>query len=282
MVSGALGALSTSNIMNNAQFVDGYGRNYQMDMTKVMVNNLANFNQHFTYMGLSQTPAQYAGFKAGNISYEFSQSQQGFASRQKLDTKFGWVGIETGSVSEANGVLGSMGSGAFNPGNASTNFAGVSAGYSLQDNSEMYGGVTMGRTRANANADSLITSYSNIQTMSYHAGYKTNLNLVNKDVLDFKMTVLPFITNGTANVSAVTGYNYTTDSDGNTSASPVNSSQAVSLRTSYRQYAATVSYSAPVKLAANDRAFLSFSTVFDNAGSKSVTPVVFAGYQARF
>lgn len=282
MVSGALGALSTSNIMNNAQFVDSYGRNYQMDMTKVMVNNLANFNQHFTYMGLSQTPVQYAGFKAGDVGYEFSQSQQGFATRQKLDTKFGWVGVETGSVTENNGVLGSMGAGAFNPGNASTNFAGVSAGYALRDNAEVYGGATMGRTRATASADSLITGYSNIQTMSYHAGYKTSINFVNKDMLDFKMTVLPFITSGTANVSAVTGYNYTTDADGNTSATPVSSTQAVSLRTSYRQYAATVSYSAPVKLVANDRAFLSFSTVFDNAGSSSVTPVMFAGYQARF
>jgi hypothetical protein len=282
MVSGALGALSTSSIMNSAQFVDSYGRNYQMDMTKVMVNNLSNFNQNFTYMGLSQTPAQYAGFRAGNVFYEFSQSRDGFASRQKLDTKFGWVGIETGQVMEANGVLGSQGAGAFNPGTASTTFAGLSAGYSLQNNDEVYGGVTMGHTRANASADGMITGYSNIQTMSYHAGYKTPLNFVNKDMLDVKFTVLPFVTSGTATVNAVTGYNYATDADGNTTASPISSTQNVSLRTSYRQFAATVSYGAPVKLVANDRAFLSFSTVFDNAGSSSVTPVVFAGYQARF
>lgn len=282
MVTGALGALSTSTVMNSQQFVDSYGRNYQMDMTKVMVNNLSNFNQHFTYMGLSQTPAQYGAFKAGDITYEFSQSRDGFATRQKLDTKFGWVGVELGGVNEANGVLGSQGQGAFNPGTAYTSFAGMSLGYSLQNSDEVYGGATMGHTRANANADSLITGYSNIQTLSYHAGYKTALNFINKDILDFKMTVLPYVVSGTATVSGVTGYNYTTDADGNTSATPVSTTQAVSLRTSYRQYAATVSYSAPVKLLANDRAFLSFSTVFDNAGSSSVTPVVFAGYQARF
>lgn len=282
MVSGALAGLRTSSIMNSAQFVDSYGRNYQMDMTKVMINNLSNFNQQFTYMGLSQTPVQYMGFKAGEVSYEFSQSKEGFASRQKFDTKFGWLGMEFGGINETNGVLGSQGQGAFNPGKAYTSFAGIGLGYNLDSNNELYGGLITGSTRATADSASLISGYSNIRTMSYHVGYKSNINFVDKDQLDVKLTVLPFVVSGTARVDAVTGYNYSTDADGNTSATPVNTVQDVSLRTSYRQYAATFTYAAPVKLTSNDRAFISFSSVFDNAGTKSVIPVLSVGYQARF
>lgn len=283
MATGALGALTKSSIMNNAQFVDNYGRNYALDMSKVMVNNLTNFNQNFTYMGLSTAQANYGGFKVGSVSYEFSQSYDGFATRQKLDTKFGWVGVEAGTVRESNGVLGSQGAGAFNPGTASTSFYGVSAGYNLQDQTELYGGMSFGRTNAKASTDGLISGYSNIQTMSYHMGYKTSLNFVNKDTLDFKFTVLPFVTNGHATVSATTGYTYTEDTAGNTTATPINNIDNVSLRTSYRQMATTMSYSAPLRLfAKDDRAIISFSTLFDNQGSKSVTPMAYVGYQARF
>ena len=114
-------------------------------------------------------------------------------------------------------------------------------------------------------------------------GYKTSLNFVNKDTLDFKFTVLPFVTNGHATVSATTGYTYTEDTDGNTTATPINNIDNVSLRTSYRQMATTMSYSAPLRLfAKDDRAIISFSTLFDNQGSKSVTPMAYVGYQARF
>ena len=114
-------------------------------------------------------------------------------------------------------------------------------------------------------------------------GYKTSLNFVNKDVLDFKFTVLPFVTSGYATVSATTGYTYKDDADGNTSATPVNNTENINLRTSYRQMATTMSYGAPLGLfAKNDRAVVSFSTIFDNQGSKSVTPMAYVGYQARF
>ena len=102
---------------------------------------------------------------------------------------------------------------------------------------------------------------------------------MNKDEIDFKVTMLPYIVKGTAQVETVTGYTYATTDGENYTATPQSTKDTVSLRSNYRQYALGVNYSFPV--AKNGVAYTSVSSVFDNEGNKS-SNMFFVGYQGRF
>lgn len=280
MATGTLVALGNSSAMQNAQALDSYGRNYTVNMNRAIMTNFTGYNQNFVYSSYSGKPLQYGMVPAGNMLMEFGSNDSTMAVRTRyFVNKEHWVGFESGNVTERNSLLGSQGIGAMNPGSGSTTWMGVSAGKSLTENTEVYGALLQGRTQASSAADSMITGYSGIQTRSWNLGVKNKNLFANKDELDFRFTMLPYVVAGTAQVESVTGYTYSTTDGENYTATPQTTKDTVSLRSSYRQYALGVNYAFP--LTKNGTAFTSLSSVFDNLGNKSGN-ILFVGYQGRF
>jgi subtilisin family serine protease len=279
MNTGTLVSLTKSDALTNAQALDGYGRNYTVNMNKAIMAGFTGYNQNFTYSGYSKYPLQYASNRINNVEMEFGSSADTMAVRTKVHFKDQWFGFESGQIMEKNGLLGSQGVGAMNPGSGTTNWVGVHAGKDITQQLSVYGGIINGYTSANAAADSMITGYSNIQTRSWNLGVKHKDNFVNKDELDFKMTVLPYVTSGTATVQSVTGYNYATTDGENYTATPITSKENVDLRTSYRQYALGVSYNVPLNRQTN--MFTSVTALVDSLGQRAGN-MAFVGIQARF
>jgi len=280
MATGTLVALGNSSAMQNAQAVDSYGRNYTVNMNKAIMTNFTGYNQNFVYSSYSGRPLQYGMVPAGNMLMEFGSNENTMAIRTRYYVnKEQWFGFESGNVTERSSLLGSQGMGAMNPGTGSTNWVGFSAGKSITDTTEVYGSLLQGSTNASSAADSMITGYSGIKTRSWNLGVKNKNVLASKDELDFRLTMLPYIISGTAQVESVTGYTYSTTDGENYTATPQTTKDTVSLRSSYRQYAVGVNYAYP--LTKNGTAFTSLSTVFDNQGNKSGN-MLFAGYQGRF
>lgn len=280
MATGTLTALGNSSAMQNAQAIDSYGRNYTVNMNKAIMTNFVGYNQNFVYSSYSGMPLQYGMVPAGNMILEFGQNPNTTAVRTRyLVDKQNWFGVESGNVIERNSLLGSQGIGAMNPGNGSTSWFGFSAGRYITPETEVYGSLLQGRTTAQASSDSMITGYSGIQTRSWNLGVKNKNTFTNKDELDFRFTMLPYIISGTAQVESVTGYTYNTTDGENYTATAQTTKDTVSLRSSYRQYALGVNYSYPFTKTITS--FASVSNVYDNAGSKS-TPMVFLGLQGRF
>ena len=280
MATGTLTALGNSVAMQNAQAVDSYGRNYTVNMNRAIMTNFVGFNQNFVYSSYSGMPLQYGLVPVGDkVTMEFGSNANTMAVRTKFYSKQNWIGFESGNVTERNSLLGSQGVGAMNPGSGTTAWFGLSGGHSITDRTEVYGGLLQGYTTATGATDSIISNYSNITTRSWNLGVKNKNNFMNKDEIDFKVTMLPYIVKGTAQVETVTGYTYATTDGENYTATPQSTKDTVSLRSNYRQYALGVNYSFPV--AKNGVAYTSVSSVFDNEGNKS-SNMFFVGYQGRF
>ena len=221
MATGTLTALGNSAAMQNAQAVDSYGRNYTVNMNKAIMTNFVGFNQNFVYSSYSGMPIQYGLVPVGDkMSMEFGSNATTMAVRTKFYSKENWIGFESGNVMERNSLLGSQGVGAMNPGSGTTTWFGLSAGHSITDRTEIYGGMLQGYTNATGASDSIISNYSGITTRSWNLGVKNKNNFINKDELDFKFTMLPYIVKGTAQVETVTGYTYATSDGENYTATP--------------------------------------------------------------
>lgn len=280
MATGTLVALGNSAAMQNAQALDSYGRNYTVNMNRAIMTNFNSYNQHFVYSSYSGQPLQYGMVPAGNMIMEFGSNANTTAVRTRyLVNKEHWIGFESGTVREQNSLLGSQGIGAMNPGTGNTTWMGISAGKSITEHTEVYGSLLQGKTTASSAADSMITGYSGIQTRSWNLGVKQRDAFANKDELDFRFTMLPYVVAGTAQVESVTGYTYATNDGENYTATAQTTKDTVSLRSSYRQYALGVNYAYP--LTKNGMAFTSLSSVFDNLGNKAGN-ILFVGYQGRF
>jgi len=143
----------------------------------------------------------------------------------------------------------------------------------------MFGSLAMGTTNAKAATDSMITGFDTIKTQSWTLGFSKAGFIDDKDAVSFQVTEMPRITKGTATVTGVTGYSYANVTDSGADATPVVTTEKVSLASSYRQYATSVSYSR--NLTAMSQIKTNFTVQSDNAGTK-LQPMLFVSYNSKF
>lgn len=278
--SGVLGkqSLANSSVLQSAQVVDSVGRNFTVNMSAGVDNSLQNYDTATSYSVLSN--GQINRVNIGNDTLVNSIYTSPNMSGAVLGKKFGdsYVGMELGTANETNGMLGSAGTGALALGNSKTNWTSLHLGYDV-NNVNVFGSVAHGSTTAFGKQDSLITGFSTIATRSFTLGARQTSVFAENDSLSFQVSVLPYITNGAANVTAVTGFKTSDVTDEGATSTPVVASEKVNLVSNYRQYAATMSYER--KLSKSSNLNLVASLQSDNS-SVSVKPGINVTYAMQF
>ena len=277
-------SFSGSAVMQNAQVVDSMGRNFTVNMTNGMMPTMMNYMPVSAYSGLSATKLNYVDFGyTGVIGAMYtSTNMSGARFGHNLGKEYGnmYVGLESGTARESGAILGSRGAGALALGDSQTNWTAVHLAKPVDNSSyTMFGSLAMGTTNAKAATDSMITGFDTIKTQSWTLGFSKAGFIDDKDAVSFQVTEMPRITKGTATVTGVTGYSYANVTDSGADATPVVTTEKVSLASSYRQYATSVSYSR--NLTAMSQIKTNFTVQSDNAGTK-LQPMLFVSYNSKF
>lgn len=268
-----------SSVMQNTQVVDSTGRNFTVNMAGGVSNTMQNYSPATAYSGLSQTKLNYVDFGYGGPIGAMYNSINMSGARFGHQFTDIYVAVEAGSAKETNSILGSHGAGAFAVGDSTTTWNAVHLAKSVSDNNVLFGSVAQGRTNGNASKDSLITGFSELITRSWSLGVQHNGVFDNKDGVSFQVTEMPRVVKGSATVTAVTGYATSDVTDNGATATPITSTEKVSLVSNYRQYATSISYKRNLTQLSTLQVNLAVQT--DNAGS-TVLPMAFVGYTQRF
>ena len=247
MTGGAV-SLSTSSILQNTQVVDTIGRNYAVDLTKaVNHNNAMSYQFGSPWMSLAGNNYRNVVSPIGkDATLSLMVSDNGAASqyewKQDSNTR---IMFEIGTLQEKNGFLGTMGGGATSFGGSNTMWSGFGVNRVIIGNTSLIGNYTMGVTRTSNTADSMVQLGSNVISDSWKVGVAQSNILFSgktKDTLSFAVASPVAVRSGHATVTGVTGYDYSDNSDGTTTASPITQSERVSLAPQVREMNLVLGY----------------------------------------
>ena len=241
-------SLGTSSVLQNTQAVDTIGRNYTVDLTKAVGYNNALAYQYGTpWMALAGANYRHLSTPIGKDGVLTLMSSDGGASSQ-----YEWthsegtrLSFEVGTLQEKSGFLGTQGSGAMAFGNSATVWSGFGFDQRIAGNTSVVGNYTMGVTRTNNVADSMVQLNSAIVADSWKLGVAQNNILFEgrtRDTLSFALASPVAVRKGSATVTGVTGYTYTDNADGTTDANPVTQSERVSLAPRVREMNLVLGY----------------------------------------
>ena len=252
VTSGAV-SLTTSSVLQNAQAVDTIGRNYTVDLTKAVgYNNALSYQYGSPWMALAganykhlATPVGKDGVLTLMSSDSGTSSQYEWQHSDNTRLKF-----EVGALQEKNGFLGTQGGGAMAFGGSSTVWTGVGFDQRIVGNTSLIGNYTMGVTRTSNVADSMVQLGSNVIADSWKLGVaQSNILFEGKtrDTLSFAVATPVAVRKGHANVTGVTGYSYTDNADGTTTANPITQTERVSLAPKVREMDLVLGYNVAIR-----------------------------------
>lgn len=273
-------SLADSSVLKSAQAVDEMGRNFAVNMTAGVETAMQNYSSATVYSNLSKGSINRVDLGSDSLvnAVYASTNMSGVVVGKKFDNVY--FGIETGTATEQNAILGSAGSGALSLGNSSTTWTALHVSKDIEGTgTSVFGSIAQGNTQASAAAGSLLTSFSSIATRSVSFGAKQRGVFDNKDNFSFQVAVMPHIISGSAQVTAVTSFAVANVSDEGATATPTVSTERVNLANSYRQYAVSMAYDREVTQYSNVQ--LSVTMMSDNAGA-TVKPAVSLGFTQRF
>jgi len=247
VTSGAV-SLKTSSVLQNAQVVDSIGRNYAVDLTKASgYNNAMSYQFGTPWMALAGTNYRHFATPVGRDGVLTLMSSDGGTS-----TQYEWqhsagtrLSFEAGALQEKSGFLGTQGGGAMAFGGSSTVWSGVGFDQKIAGSTSLVGNYTMGMTRTSNVADSMVQLGSTVIADSWKLGVAQSNILFEgrtRDTLSFAVASPVAVRRGHANVTGVTGYTYTDNSDGTTDANPVTQTERVSLAPKTREMNLVLSY----------------------------------------
>ena len=250
--SGAV-SLSTSSVLQNAQAVDTIGRNYTVDLSKAVGhNNAMSYQYGSPWMALAGANYRHFATPVGKDAVLTLMTSDGGASSQ-----YEWqhsegtrLRFEVGALQEKNGFLGTQGGGAMAFGGSNTVWSGIGFDQKIVGNTALIGNYTMGVTRTNNVADSMVQLSSAVIADSWKLGVAQSNILFEgrtRDTLSFALASPVAVRKGSATVTGVTGYTYTDNADGTTDANPVTQSERVSLAPKAREMDLVLGYTVAVK-----------------------------------
>jgi hypothetical protein len=250
--SGAV-SLSTSSVLQNTQAVDTIGRNYTVDLSKAVGhNNAMSYQYGSPWMALAGANYRHFATPVGKDAVLTLMTSDGGASSQ-----YEWqhsegtrLRFEVGALQEKNGFLGTQGGGAMAFGGSNTVWSGIGFDQKIVGNTALIGNYTMGVTRTNNVADSMVQLSSAVIADSWKLGVAQSNILFEgqtRDTLSFALASPVAVRKGSATVTGVTGYTYTDNADGTTDANPVTQSERVSLAPKVREMDLVLGYTVAVK-----------------------------------
>jgi len=271
-------ALKSSSVLANTQMVDGIGRNYAVNLTGSVgfgssVNSLATS----PYLAMNATYREFAVPVGKTDVLTFMQSENGVAAQYETDYKDMRVSLQTGAMSEKNGFLNSFGAGMTGFGNSGTTWAMVGATAPIAHTLDVVASYGIGVTRTGNAAESLISLSPTMISDTWKLGLaKKDIFFAGttQDKLTFAVQGPVSVRKGYADVTAVTGYSYTSDANGDITANPEISKERVNLAKGVRETDLVVGYSVQVK---NTTYFgASIARQFNAGGNPGVQGTAFA------
>jgi len=252
VTSGAV-SLSTSSVLQNTQAVDTIGRNYTVDLSKAVgYSNAMGYQYGSPWMALAGANYRHFATPVGKDAVlTLMTSDNGTSSQYEWQHSEGTrLRFEVGALQEKNGFLGTQGGGAMAFGGSNTVWSGVGFDQRIVGNTSLVGNYTMGVTRTNNVADSMVQLNSAIIADSWKLGVAQSNILFEgrtRDTLSFALATPVAVRKGSATVTGVTGYTYTDNADGTTDANPVTQSERVSLAPRVREMDLVLGYMVAVK-----------------------------------
>jgi subtilisin family serine protease len=241
---GMIRSLTTSSVLSNTQAVDNIGRNYSVNLTKALLAAPVVMNPRNPYLG-------YMGSQSLDLILDHDRSLRLLPGTNgvgiQLDQKYGPLTLEyqTGHISETSGFLGNYGQGVLSLGSSSTVFAQIGTRLSVREGTDLFVNYAQGNTTMNQDAVSVIKLSNTVQTQSWRLGVAQSNLFRPRDQLAFSIGTPVQIRRGSAEVTAVTGYEYQTLDNGDVNASPIVSKETLNLK-SATEYAIGINYHMPV------------------------------------
>jgi subtilisin family serine protease len=266
-------SFADSAVLNSAQAVDEMGRNFTVQLGASVNNVLPNYHVATPYSVASTGSVQRLELGQDSLVNALYQSPN--MSGVVLGKKFGstYWGVETGTASERGALLGSVGAGGLQLGDASTQWTALHLARDIEGTqANVFASLGFGKTQAGAAENSLITAFSPVRTRTLTLGARQSGVFDARDSLSLQVSVLPHVVSGSATVSAVTGFNTQNITDEGATSTPITSTERIGLASDYRQYATTLSYAREFGKNSGLQALLTLQT--DNAGRE---PAVSAG-----
>ena len=230
--------ISTSSVLKNTMSLDSLGRHYSVDLTKAtMVNRVQTYQFGSAWLALSPNNYREVMLPAGqNYAVKMMQTDSGMASQ--LDYYQGKVvySVQVGGMTERNGFLGNHGAGALAYGDSNTSYAQLGISRQFADTS-IFAHYGLAVTQTGSVATSIVQFNGNVMSQTWKLGVAEN-NVIFKDSVrdQVSLSVINPVTvrRGSATITGVTDYKFTELADGSVSASPVVTSETVSLRPTAR------------------------------------------------
>jgi len=277
--TGSIGnVIKTSSVLSNVQVVDNINRNYTADFTRAVGNsNPVNSLAMSPYLAMQGTGYREFTVPFGNAdSMSFMSSSNGVAAQYETaynDTK---VSLQLGSMSEANGFLNNYGSGLTSFGNSGTTWALVGGEKDIGANFSVLGNYGVGITKTGSVQNSMIALSPTLVSDTWKLGIaKNNIFFSGKtnDKLSLSVQGPVAVRRGHADVTAITGYNYSTDAEDNTTATPISSSERMNLASGRRETNLILGYNVQVQ----NQTYVGFAVgrQFNNTNGVNANTVAF-------
>jgi len=251
--TGSLGsAMKGSSVLSNVQVVDNINRNYTADFTRAIgnsspINSLA-MSPYLAMQGTGYREFSVPFGKTDTIS--FMSSSNGMAAQYETTYNDTRVSLQVGSMTEANGFLNNYGTGLTSFGNSGTTWALVGGEKDIGANFSVLGNYGVGITKTGSVQNSMIALSPTLVSDTWKLGIaKNNIFFSGKtnDKLSLSVQGPVAVRRGHADVTAVTGYNYTTDAEDNTSATPISSTERMNLASGKRETNLILGYNVQVQ-----------------------------------
>ena len=244
--------IKTSSVLSNVQVVDNINRNYTADFTRAVGNsNPVNSLAMSPYLAMQGTGYREFTVPFGKTdSMSFMQSSNGVAAQYETAYNNTKVSLQLGSMSEANGFLNNYGSGLTSFGNSGTTWALVGGEKDVGANFSVIGNYGVGITKTGSVQNSMIALSPTLVSDTWKLGIaKNNIFFSGKtnDKLSLSVQGPVAVRRGHADVTAITGYNYTSDTEDNTTAAPISSTERMNLASGRRETNLILGYNVQVQ-----------------------------------
>lgn len=223
---------TSTSTLSQAQAIDQMGRNYTVNLAAAVWQRAPNYDPANPYLAFTGYQPLRFDWDGTDIGVHVAAT----GSAVDLARQFGGLrlGYQLGSMQERQGFVGNYGSGALDLGSSLTAWHMVSAELPLTTDLSLRLAYGRGVTAVTPAPLSMVTFLSGVSTETAQLGLVTNNWLQTGDRLSLGVGVEPTVRNGTAKVTAVTGYDYYELEDGSVIGKPQVQSEIIDVKQPYR------------------------------------------------
>lgn len=233
-VSGTAGGITASTVLSTVQTVDDIGRHYAVNINKATMANRVQTYQ-FSNAWLALAPNGYREVTASigqDYSVKFMQTETGMANELNLYSANTTYSFQVGSMTEKNGFLGNYGQGAMSFGDSNTTYAQIGLAQKFTD-TQIFASYGSAVTQPSNGQASMVQFNGTIHSATWKVGI-SHENIFFKDSTRDKVSLSLInpvtVRRGSATVTAITDYKFNELADGTVEATPVVTSETLSLR----------------------------------------------------